>query len=360
MHMHLGEHVRLTLFGSSHGPRVGAIINGLPQGIEIDENSIQKAMDNRRPGGRYASKRREPDVVQFLRGVEQGRTTGEEIEISIANKDARSKDYSFLPNHPRPGHQDLVMHLRTKGEADLRGGGTSSARLTAALVASAALLSPILEQVGIHFEGQVGAIGTVEAKSINECPPRWASDECQDMRCRDPDAAIAMIEEVEKHRLSRNSIGSRVDLCITGMPLGVGEPWFDGLEPALARAMMSIPASRGVEFGRGFKVVKMTGIEHNDPWGGTSNEPILVGERPDGILAGLSTGSPIHLSVAFKPPSSISSEQHTLNIETNSIEPLVVKGRHDPVLGPRAVAVVEAMAKIIVCDLAIRGGFLDA
>ena len=144
------------------------------------------------------------------------------------------------------------------------------------------------------------------------------------------------------------------------MPLGIGEPWFDGLEPALARAMMSIPAARGVEFGRGFGVVKMSGQEHNDPWGGTSSEPILLGEKPDGVLAGLSTGSPIHLSVAFKPPSSIASEQKTLNLESNSIEPLVVKGRHDPVLGPRAVAVVEAMARIIICDLAFRGGFLHA
>ena len=360
MHMHLGNHVQLTLFGTSHGPRVGAIIRGLPAGISIDEQAIQSVMDTRRPGGRYASKRREPDVVQFLSGVQNGKTNGEEIELSINNKDARSKDYSFLPHHPRPGHQDLVMHKRTKGEADLRGGGSSSARLTAALVASAALMTPLLDELGVKFEAHVGAIGSVEAEPMKNCPPRWASDECREMRCRDPIAAKAMVEEVEKYRLDRNSIGSRVDLCIAGMPLGIGEPWFDGLEPALARAMMSIPAARGVEFGRGFGVVNMSGQEHNDPWGGTSSEPILLGEKPDGVLAGLSTGSPIHLSVAFKPPSSIASEQKTLNLESNSIEPLVVKGRHDPVLGPRAVAVVEAMARIIICDLAFRGGFLHA
>ena len=359
MHMHLGERIRLTLFGTSHGPRVGAFLNGVPAGIEIDNQALELAMASRRPGGRYASKRKEPDAVEFLSGILDGKTTGEEIEISIANKDAKSRDYSFLPAHPRPGHQDMVMHKRTGGEADLRGGGSSSARLTAALVAAAALLSPLLNRLDIVCEAHVGAIGQVEAREMDQCPPRWENDACKEMRCRDPVAALAMVETVEQHRMQRNSIGSRVDLKISGAPLGLGEPWFDGLEPALARAMISIPAARGVTFGRGFGVVNMTGKEHNDAWGGTPEHPMLTGDKPDGVLAGLATGSPIHVSVAFKPPSSIASEQHTLNLETGSIEPLVVGGRHDPVLGPRAVAVVESMAKLVLCDLALRGGYLD-
>lgn len=360
MHMHLGERIRLSLFGTSHGPRVGAVLTGVPAGIHIDYRAVQQAMNTRRPGGRYASKRKEPDIVEFLSGVQNGETTGEDIELSIANTDAKSRDYSFLPDHPRPGHQDMVMHKRTKGEADLRGGGSSSARLTAALVASAALLSPLLEPLGIHCEAHVGAIGSVEAASMENCPPRWENDDCKEMRCRDPAAASKMVETVEHHRMSRNSVGSRVDLQVSGVPLGLGEPWFDGIEPAMARAMMSIPAARGVVFGRGFDVVNMTGIEHNDAWGGSPERPMLVGEKPDGVIAGLATGSPIHISVAFKPPSSIASEQHTLNLASGTIEPLVVGGRHDPVLGPRAVAVVEAMAKIVLSDLALRGGFLDA
>ncbi|RJU83106.1 MAG: chorismate synthase [Candidatus Poseidoniales archaeon] len=360
MHMHLGERIRLSLFGTSHGPRVGALLTGVPKGIVLDTQAIQRAMDTRRPGGRYASKRKEPDIVEFRSGIEDGKTTGDEIEISIANKDAKSRDYSFLPDHPRPGHQDMVMHKRTNGEADLRGGGSSSARLTAALVASAALLSPLLEPLGIQCEAHVGAIGTVEALSMDDCPPRWENEDCQEMRCRDPAAASKMVETVEQHRMNRNSIGSRVDLQITGVPLGLGEPWFDGLEPALARAMMSIPAARGVVFGRGFDVVQMSGLEHNDAWGGSSEHPKLLGVKPDGVLAGLATGSPIHVSIAFKPPSSIASEQHTLNLASGNVEPLVVGGRHDPVLGPRAVAVVEAMAQIVLTDLALRGGFLDA
>jgi chorismate synthase len=338
---------------------VGAILNGVPPGINLDYPAIEQAMASRRPGGRYASKRKEIDTVEILTGVLDGITTGEEIEISIANTDAKSRDYSFLPDHPRPGHQDMVMHKRTNGKADLRGGGSSSARLTAALVASAAVLSPLLNKLGIDCEAHVGAIGQVKAQTMELCPPRWKNEACQEMRCRDPVAALAMIETVEQHRMKHNSIGSRVDLCITGVPLGLGEPWFDGLEPALARAMVAIPAARGVTFGRGFGVVQMSGLEHNDAWGGTVEHPILTGEKPDGVLAGLATGSPIHVSVAFKPPSSIASKQLTLNLATNSIEPLVVGGRHDPVLGPRAVAVVEAMAKLVLCDLALRGGFLD-
>jgi chorismate synthase len=252
------------------------------------------------------------------------------------------------------------MHKRTNGKADLRGGGSSSARLTAALVASAALLSPLLKPLGIQCEAQVGAIGTVEALSMGDCPPRWENEDCQEMRCRDPAAASKMVETVEQHRMSRNSIGSRVDLRVTGVPLGLGEPWFDGLEPALARAMMSIPAARGVVFGRGFDVVQMTGIEHNDAWGGSSERPELIGDNPDGVIAGLATGSPILVSIAFKPPSSIATEQHTLNLASGILEPLVVGGRHDPVLGPRAVAVVEAMAQLVLADLALRGGFIDA
>ncbi|MEC8632419.1 MAG: chorismate synthase [Candidatus Thermoplasmatota archaeon] len=358
--MGLGEALRVTLRGSSHGPFVGALVEGLPEGLNVDEERVQAAMKLRKTGGTYSSKRKEADRVEWRTGVVNGITTGEPIEVHIANQDARSSDYSFLPNHPRPGHQDMVMLKRTKGEADLRGGGTSSARMTAPLVAVAAVVRPWLEEHGILVEAHLGAIGNVEAASIENCPPRWANETCEALRCRDPQAAAAMAELVESTKKQRNSIGSRVDLTVQGLPLGLGEPWFDGLEPALARAMMAIPAARGVEFGHGFAVQTMHGSEHNSPWGGSADEPVLLGEQPDGALAGLSTGAPVKLRVAFKPPSSIPQEQHTLNLSTNQQEPLLVKGRHDPVLGPRAVAVVEAMALLVVGDLMVRGGFHDA
>ena len=360
MNMGLGEALRVTLRGSSHGPFVGALVEGLPEGLKVDEERVQAAMKLRKTGGTYSSKRKEADRVEWRTGVVNGITTGEPIEVHIANQDARSSDYSFLPNHPRPGHQDMVMLKRTKGEADLRGGGTSSARMTAPLVAVAAVVRPWLEEHGILVEAHLGAIGNVEAASIENCPPRWANGTCEALRCRDPQAAAAMAELVESTKKQRNSIGSRVDLTVQGLPLGLGEPWFDGLEPALARAMMAIPAARGVEFGHGFAVQTMHGSEHNSPWGGSADEPVLLGEQPDGALAGLSTGAPVKVRVAFKPPSSIPQEQHTLNLSTNQQEPLLVKGRHDPVLGPRAVAVVEAMALLVVGDLMVRGGFHDA
>lgn len=360
MNMGLGEALRVTLRGSSHGPFVGALVEGLPEGLNVDEERVQAAMKLRKTGGTYSSKRKEADRVEWRTGVVNGITTGEPIEVHIANQDARSSDYSFLPNHPRPGHQDMVMLKRTKGEADLRGGGTSSARMTAPLVAVAAVVRPWLEEHGILVEAHLGGIGNVEAASIENCPPRWANETCEALRCRDPQAAAAMAELVESTKKQRNSIGSRVDLTVQGLPLGLGEPWFDGLEPALARAMMAIPAARGVEFGHGFAVQTMHGSEHNSPWGGSADEPVLLGEQPDGALAGLSTGAPVKLRVAFKPPSSIPQEQRTLNLSTNQQEPLLVKGRHDPVLGPRAVAVVEAMALLVVGDLMVRGGFHDA
>jgi len=358
--MGLGEALRVTLRGSSHGPFVGALVEGLPEGLNVDEERVQAAMKLRKTGGTDSSKRKEADRVEWRTGVVNGITTGEPIEVHIANQDARSSDYSFLPNHPRPGHQDMVMLKRTKGEADLRGGGTSSARMTAPLVAVAAVVRPWLEEHGILVEAHLGGIGNVEAASIENCPPRWANETCEALRCRDPQAAAAMAELVESTKKQRNSIGSRVDLTVQGLPLGLGEPWFDGLEPALARAMMAIPAARGVEFGHGFAVQTMHGSEHNSPWGGSADEPVLLGEQPDGALAGLSTGAPVKLRVAFKPPSSIPQEQRTLNLSTNQQEPLLVKGRHDPVLGPRAVAVVEAMALLVVGDLMVRGGFHDA
>ena len=359
MQMRLGETLRVTLLGSSHGPFVGATIEGVPAGIQVNEERIQRAMSLRKTGGTYSSKRKEDDLVEWKRGVINGLTTGEVIELQIANNDARSSDYSFLPDHPRPGHQDMVMLKRTDGEADLRGGGTSSARMTAPLVAISAVLAPWLERYNIGIESHLGAIGHVEARPMNTCPPRWANSTCEALRCRDPEAAASMADLVEATRKDRDSVGSRVDVCIRGLPLGVGEPWFDGVEPALARAMMAIPAARGVEFGHGFGVQHLRGSEHNSPWGGTADRPVLEGERPDGALAGLATGAPVELRVAFKPPSSIPREQHTLNLKTNHKETLVVKGRHDPVLGPRAVAVTEAMATIVVADLMLRGGFCD-
>ncbi len=350
--MRLGESLSITLFGESHGQLVGALLEGVPAGLRIDEERISRHMLTRRPGGHFASKRKEEDVVELLTGVHEGFATGQPILIQIRNKDAKSSDYGFIPNHPRPGHQDLLMHLRSGGFADLRGGGSSSARLTAGIVAAAALVEPLLGDIQIH--AHVGAIGSIEASRIDKCPDEWSNELCEQLRCRDPNVVEAMKEYIETIRKQRNSTGSRVDLLVTNLPQGLGEPWFDGLEPALGRAYLSIPAARGVAFGRGFETVRMTGLEHNNPWGGSKEHPLQEGDQPDGGIAGLSTGSDLYAQIAFKPPSSIAHEQTTLDLEDGQKKPLVVKGRHDPVLGPRAVSVVRAMTTLILCDLILR------
>lgn len=359
MQMSIGQAIRLTLFGTSHGPHVGALVEGIPSGIIIDEKALQNAMDKRKPGGKYSSKRKESDKVEILTGVENGITNGQPLKLTIANNDAKSSDYSFLPNHPRPGHQDLLMHIKTDGQADLRGGGTSSARLTAPIVAVAAILSPLLDKIGVKTEAHVCSIGAINARSIQSCENEIEDENCLNLRCKDPIAAKQMVAYLDSLRRQLDSTGSGVELCITGLPMALGEPWFDGIEPALARAMMAIPAARGVEFGRGFNAVQMLGSQHNDAWGGTAAQPKLKGESPDGAIAGLASGSPLKVKIAFKPPSSIAKPQLTLNLQTGVEENLVIKGRHDPVIGPRAVAVVEAMATFILTDLALRGGFID-
>lgn len=358
--MTLGEVLRVTLTGTSHGPFVGAVVEGVPAGIVLDTAELSRFMELRKTGGKFSSQRTETDEVAWLHGLVEGKTNGEPIELRILNQNSRSSDYDFLPQHPRPGHQDMVMWKRMNGQVELSGGGISSARLTAPLVAIAALLRPWLSNFGICVEAHLGGVGNVEAKKMSQCPQRWASDDCRALRCRDPIAAKEMATVLEHTKASRDSIGSRVDVEVTGLPLGLGEPWFDGIEPALARAFMAIPAARGVEFGYGFAVQSMHGSTHNSPWAGTPDHPIQEGEHPDGALAGLATGSPLEASIAFKPPSSIPQPQLTLNLDTGEKEPLIVKGRHDPVLGPRAVAVVEAMAILVVSDLLIRGGFHHA
>ena len=350
--MRLGESLTMTLFGESHGQLVGALLEGVPPGLQIDEKRIAQRMMTRRPGGHFASKRNEDDAVELLTGVHEGFATGQPILLQIPNKDSRSSDYSFIPNHPRPGHQDLLMQMRTGGFADLRGGGSSSARLTAGIVAAAALVEPLLGDIKI--EAHVGAIGSIEAVPIDACPDEWENELCEQLRCRDPNVVEAMKEHVVAIRKQKNSTGSRVDVLISNLPRGIGEPWFDGLEPALGRAYLSIPACRGVAFGKGFEAVKMTGLEHNSPWGGSKQQPLQEGDRPDGSIAGLSSGSDLYAKIALKPPSSIAHEQTTLDLADGQKKPLVVKGRHDPVLGPRAVSVARAMTTLVLCDLILR------
>lgn len=318
----------VTLFGESHGPAVGALIEGIPPNIEIDPKQLIADMIARRPGSGLASKRKETDDVEIMSGVHSGKTTGMPILLLIRNQDVRSKDYSFLPYQPRPGHVDHPINIKTGGAADLRGGGSFSARLTAGLVAAASISRNILPEEW-KIEATVGALGGLEGED-----------------------GIALAEQARKEG---DSLGSRVDLVISGLPVGFGEPWFEGIEPALARALMAIPAARAVEFGRGVNAGLMRGSKHNDSWG----EEMSLAEGADGALGGMASGAPIHVRVTFKPPSGISKPQETFNQVTGMMEELAIKGRHDPVIGPRARPVVEAVARLVIADLGIQGGYID-
>jgi chorismate synthase len=300
----------------------------MPPNVEFDLEQLIADMISRRPGSGLASKRKETDEVDIMSGVHNGKTTGMPILLIIKNRDVRSKDYSFLPYQPRPGHVDHPINIKTEGAADLRGGGSFSARLTAGLVAAGSLSRTIIPSEW-KVEATVGALGGLEGEE-----------------------GIAL---AEKARKDGDSLGSRVDLVISGLPVGLGEPWFDGIEPALARALMSIPAARAVEFGRGVKAGIMRGSEHNDTWG----QDMSLSEGADGALGGMASGAPIHVRITFKPPSGISKPQETFNQISGEMEELAIKGRHDPVIAPRARPVVEAVARLVLADLGVQGGYID-
>ena len=342
MGMSLGDSVRVTLFGESHGTAVGAFLEGVPPGIPINVETLIEDLQRRRPGRRLLSARAEPDDCEILSGVYEGQTTGYPILLLVRNQDAKSRDYGFLPNQPRPGHADLPEATRTGGAADPRGGGTHSGRLTLGLVAAGSMVREALGDVTV--DAHCSQIGPISAEFERE--PE--GEACTILNCNDVEAAESMLNLVKSLRKEGDSIGSTVEARVSNLPLGVGEPWFEGLEPALARGLMAIPGARGVEFGRGRESVTMHGSEHNDAWG---PEQIPIGDDADGALGGMATGAPLRIRVHFKPPSSISVPQMTLHIPSGEMRELQIGGRHDPVLAPRATPVVEAVCRLIIADL---------
>tara|TARA_B100000287_G_scaffold228500_1_gene215411 strand:+ start:972 stop:2039 length:1068 start_codon:yes stop_codon:yes gene_type:complete len=354
MEMTLGKRLRVTIFGESHGEGVGALVQGIPAGITVDESIIAKKLSERKPGRELASARKEPDKCEIKTGVYNSKTTGFPVLLWINNQDASSKDYSFLPEMPRPGHADLPSHIRSEGNADLRGGGSHSGRLTAPLVASAGLIDNLRKELGFEIFTQVCTIGNINANKISSSGNITQKTKAMEVtNCKDEDAAEKMYDLIKSTSEMGDSIGSSVEVAICGLPIGIGEPWFDGLEPALARALMAIPAARAIEFGEGISAVKMHGSEHNDSWKNDSGNPKLSSSG-DGALGGFSTGAPLRIKVHFKPPSSISKTQTTLNIKSGNQEELAVKGRHDPVIGPRAAPVVQSVCELVIADLILR------
>lgn len=353
-----GSRYRTTIFGTSHGPFVGCTIEGLRAGTAIDLRSIQAQLDRRRPGqSLLTSQRREEDRVEFPEGFRDGVASGEPIVATIRNQDVQSKSYEGNARVPRPGHGDYSALMKYGGKSDLRGGGQLSGRMTAPLLVSGAIARQVLEREGTRFFAHASQIGRVRARAVT--PTEIESNvEQTPVRCADLDAADRMIAEIEKARKDRDSVGGIVEGCVTGLPAGVGEPFFDSVESALAHLFFSIPGVKGIDFGAGFRAAEMRGSEHNDPFVVEGGRVATATNHAGGILGGITNGMPVTFRVILKPTASISKPQRSVDLETMTPAEIVVTGRHDPCIVPRAVPVVENVAAMAILDLMFVGRLL--
>jgi len=353
-----GTRYRTTIFGTSHGPFVGCTIEGLRSGMRIDEAVVQGQLDRRRPGqSLVTTQRKEADRVEFSEGISDGLATGEPIVALIRNEDVQSKSYANVARVPRPGHGDFAAAMKYGGKSDLRGGGQLSGRMTAPLVVSGAIARQVLEPKGVRYYAHAAQIGRVTAQPVT--PQQIAANvELSAVRCADLEAADRMIEEIEAARKDRDSVGGVIEAVVTGLPPGVGEPFFESVESALAHLLFSIPAVKGVDFGAGFRSASMRGSEHNDPFTVEAGRVATETNHAGGILGGITNGMPITFRVAVKPTASIAKPQRSVDLGTMRPTEIVVTGRHDPCIVPRAVPVVENAAAMAILDLMLVGGFL--
>lgn len=339
-----GNSFRITTCGESHGPAIGVIVDGCPSGFELNVSAIQHELNRRKPGqSRLVTPRKEDDECEILSGVFEGKTTGAPILIIVKNTNIRSKDYDAIKNLFRPGHADFT-YFSKYGHRDYRGGGRASARETIARVAAGAIAKQLLACSNISITGGVVQIGSVCALKRD-----WDFVEQNPIRCTDSDYVTAMEAEIEAAQHARDSIGGVVEVCANGVSSGLGEPAFDKLDAAIASALMSIPAVKGVEIGAGFKAASMRGSSMQD-------EMFVDGFHSNnhgGILGGISSGAPIVARIAFKPTSSIPQELRTLDKE---FKPQTIKtlGRHDPCVAIRGVVVAEAMLALVLIDFMLK------
>ena len=340
-----GRLFKLTTWGESHGPALGVVIEGCPAGLSLDREDIQKDLDRRRVGQSIVtSTRDETDQVEILSGVFEGVTTGAPISLLTHNADQRSKNYDNLRDVFRPGHADFTYWAKY-GHRDHRGGGRSSSRETWGRVAAGAIARKLLAGFGIDVFGYAAEIGGIAMETFDR-----EEIERNIVRCPDPIAATKMVDAIMRIRKERDSIGGIVEVRASGVPAGLGEPTFDKLDALIGMAMLSIPATKGVEIGGGFRLARERGSQANDPFTIEEGRVRTTSNNAGGTLGGLSTGEEIVVRVALKPTSSISREQDTVDVDGQPRR-LVVEGRHDPCVVPRAVPVVEAMLAVTLADL---------
>jgi len=340
-----GKLFTVTSFGESHGPAIGCIVDGCPPGLALSEADLQTDLDRRKPGtSRHTTQRREEDRVQILSGVFEGQTTGTPIALIIHNTDQRSKDYSKIMDRFRPGHADYT-YTKKYGLRDYRGGGRSSARETAMRVAAGAIAKKYLrQQCGVIIRACLSQLGPIRIDKLD-----WDQVERNPFFCPDADKVAELEDYMDALRKEGNSVGARIKVVASGIPVGLGEPIFDRLDADIAHALMSINAAKGVEIGAGFDCVAQKGTQHRDemtPQGFLSN-------HAGGILGGISSGQDILASVAFKPTSSLRLPGRSVNLAGEPVE-VVTEGRHDPCVGIRATPIVEAMLALVLMDHLLR------
>lgn len=342
-----GKNFKVTTWGESHGAGLGAVVDGCPAGIEINEEYIQTFLDRRKPGqSRFATQRSEADKVKIMSGVFEGKTTGTPISLVIENTSQISKDYSDIADKYRPGHADYGFDAKY-GFRDYRGGGRSSGRETAARVAAGAIAIKVLETMGISISAYVKQIGDI---SINYDNFSLEESRNNGLCMPDKEAYEKAAEYVDRLKEEKDSTGALVECIASGVPAGIGEPVFDKLDARLAMAIMSIGAVKGVEIGDGFDVVRSRGSQNNDEFCMDGDKVAKKTNHSGGILGGISDGADIVIRAAFKPTPSIYQKQHTVNNKGKEVE-IEIKGRHDPIIAPRAVVVVESMTAITLLDL---------
>ena len=345
----IGKLFTFTSFGESHGKGIGGIVDGCPSGIELDEDFIQRELNRRRPGqSDISTPRKEGDVVEFLSGIFEGKTTGTPIAFVIWNENQHSTDYDHLKEVYRPSHADYTYQQKY-GIRDHRGGGRSSARETASRVVAGAIAKLFLKEKGIEITAYTSQVGHI-AMSQNYESTDLSLIESNIVRCPDQETAEKMIAYIKQLKEEGDSIGGIISCVIKGVPVGLGEPVFDKLQARLSQAMLSINATHGFDYGRGFEGVSLKGSEMNDAFVKDGERVTTRTNNSGGVQGGISNGQDIYFRVLFKPVATIAKKQDTLDIHTNEVE-LEARGRHDPCVLPRAVPIVEAMAALTLVDL---------
>ncbi len=345
-----GTIFKVHTYGESHGGAIGGVIDGVPANVKIDLDLIQRELDRRKPGqSAIVTQRKESDFVSFHSGIFEGKTTGTPIGFTIPNDDQRPGDYEEYKDVFRPSHADYT-YAKKYGHRDHRGGGRSSARETASRVVAGAIAKQILAAQGITFQAYVDQVGNIKLSENDLLTADFLTTELNPVRCPNPAKAQEMEELIRKVRKEGDTVGGCVRCEIYNVPVGLGEPVFDKLHAELGKAMLSINAAKGFEYGSGFEGASMRGSDHNDQW---VSEGKTTTNYSGGIQGGISNGMPIYFRVAFKPVATIIQEQDTMDVFANKVT-LTGRGRHDPCVVPRAVPIVEAMAAMVILDFHLR------